>query len=123
MSTRAAIAGLPRQLAGGRALRVVVPIGVVSLFADMAYVGARRISGPFLEVPGATATAVGVIAGAGGFLGYVLRFRSGRLAERTHRYWAIAIAGYAVNLLAVPMVALAGHWGVAAGRIVLERTA
>jgi len=43
------------------------------------------------------------------------------LADRTHRYWTITIAGYAVNLLAVPLLALVGHWPAAAVLMVLER--
>ena len=50
-----------------------------------------------------------------------LRLWSGRLADRTHRYWTITIVGYAVNLLAVPLLALAGHWSAAAALMVLER--
>src|SRR5579875_1270591 len=43
------------------------------------------------------------------------------LADRTHRYWAITITGYAINLLAVPALALAGNWPAAAALIILER--
>lgn len=104
-----------------RALRLVVLLGVVSLFADMTYEGARSIAGPFLAVLGATGTVVGLVGGLGELAGYGLRLWSGRLADRTHRYWAITIVGYAVNLLAVPLLALAGHWSVAAALMVLER--
>ena len=37
------------------ALRFVILLGVVSLFADMTYEGARSITGPFLAVLGASA--------------------------------------------------------------------
>jgi len=47
------------------ALRFVVLIGVVSLFADMTYEGARSIAGPFLATLGANGTVVGVVAGLG----------------------------------------------------------
>jgi len=50
-----------------------------------------------------------------------LRLASGPLADRTGRYWAITITGYAVNLLAVPLLAVAGRWETAALLIVLER--
>jgi len=104
-----------------RALKLVVLLGVVSLFADMTYEGARSIAGPFLAVLGASGTVVGLVAGLGELGGYALRLWSGRLADRTHRYWTITIAGYAVNLLAVPLLALAGHWSTAAALMVLER--
>ena len=103
------------------ALRFVVLIGVVSLFADMAYEGARSITGPYLAVLGASATVVGVVAGVGELLGYSLRLVSGRLSDRLRAYWPIAIVGYVVQMVAVPALALAGSWQVAAGLIIAER--
>jgi hypothetical protein len=47
------------------ALRFIVCLGVVSLFADMTYEGAYSIIGPFLKDLGASAAAVGMIAGLG----------------------------------------------------------
>jgi MFS family permease len=104
-----------------RALKFVVLLGIVSLFADMTYEGARSITGPYLAVLGASGTVVGIVAGAGELIGYALRFWSGRLADRTRCYWAITIVGYTLNLLAVPLLVLAGHWFVAAVLMVLER--
>jgi len=103
------------------ALRFVVLLGIVSLLADVTYEGARSITGPYLAVLGASATAVGMVAGCGELVGYTLRFLSGYISDRTGKYWAITIFGYAVNLLAVPLLALAGHWPVAATLIILER--
>jgi MFS family permease len=102
-------------------LTFVVLIGLVSLFADMTYEGSRSITGPFLGTLGATGAIVGLVAGGGELLGYLLRLFTGVLADKTQRYWAITIAGYAINLLAVPALALAGNWPVAAGLIILER--
>lgn len=104
------------------ATRFVVLLGVVSLFADMTYESARSITGPFLELLGASATVVGVVAGLGELIGYALRFVSGKIADRTGRYWVMAISGYCVNLLAVPALALAGHWQAAVVLMFLERT-
>jgi MFS family permease len=103
------------------ALRFVILLGVTSLFADMTYEGARSITGPYLGLLGATASAVGVISGFGELIGYALRFVSGLVADRTGRYWSITLLGYAINVLAVPLLALAGHWPIAAGLIILER--
>jgi hypothetical protein len=75
------------------ATRFVVLLGVVSLFADMTYESARAITGPFLQLLGASATVVGVVAGLGELIGYALRFVSGKIADRTGRYWAITIFG------------------------------
>lgn len=104
------------------ALAFIVAFGVVSLFADMAYEGMRGITGPYLGLLGASGAVVGIVAGAGELFGYVLRLASGRLAEKTHAYWPIALAGYALQMAAVPAVAFAGSWQAAALLIVLERT-
>jgi MFS family permease len=109
------------QIETRRALKFVVLLGIVSLFADMTYEGARSITGPFLAVLGASGTAVGLVAGVGELIGYALRLWSGRLVDRTHRYWPIMFAGYSLNLLAVPLLVLSGDWFVAAVLIVLER--
>jgi MFS family permease len=103
------------------ALRFVLLLGVVSLFADMTYEAARSIIGPYLSIFGASATVVGLVAGLGELIGYGLRIVSGVISDRTHRYWMITIAGYAVNLLAVPAMALAGSWEIAAVLIMAER--
>jgi MFS family permease len=103
------------------ALKFVVLIGVVSLFSDFTYEGARSITGPFLALLGASAAAVGVVAGFGELIGYALRLASGYLADKTRQYWTIVFLGYGMNLLAVPLLALAGHWEIAAILMVLER--
>ena len=100
----------------------ILLFGMVSLLADVTYEGARSITGPYLALLGAGAGIVGAVAGAGELIGYSLRFVFGYLADRTRRYWALTIVGYALNLLAVPLLALAGSWQVAALLIVLERT-
>jgi MFS-type transporter involved in bile tolerance (Atg22 family) len=104
-----------------RSLHFVVLLGLVSLFADVTYEGARSITGPYLALLGAGAAAVGFVAGFGEMAGYALRLASGWLADRTRRYWWLTLAGYAVNLAAVPLLALAGRWQTAALLIVLER--
>lgn len=103
------------------AMGFIVLMGFVSLLADITYEGARSITGPFLATLGASASVVGVVAGAGEFLGYGLRLVSGYITDRTKRYWTMTIVGYIVNLVAVPMFALAGSWEVAAALIVMER--
>jgi MFS family permease len=105
-----------------RAFRFVFTIGIVSLFADMTYEGARGITGPFLGSLGANATALGLVVGFGELLGYGVRSVSGYFADRTHKYWLFTFVGYITNLLAVPALALAGNWPAAAGLIILERT-
>jgi len=113
-------ASTPRP--GSTALRFVLLVGVMSLFADMAYEGARSITGPYLSLLGASAATVGIVAGGGELLGYSLRLVSGRLADVTGRYWPVTIVGYVVQMTAVPALALAGSWQVAAILMALERT-
>ena len=103
------------------ALRFVVIIGIVNLFADLTYEGARGIIGPFLGSLGASAAIVGFVAGFGELMGYGLRSVSGYFADKSHRHWAFAFLGYAVNMLAVPALALTGQWPLAAGLVVAER--
>lgn len=103
------------------AVRFVVLLGVVSLFADVTYEGARSITGPFLALLGASGTAVGLIAGLGELIGYTLRLVSGYLADKTGRYWTLTFFGYALNLLSVPLLALAGRWELAACLMIAER--
>jgi predicted MFS family arabinose efflux permease len=104
------------------AFKFVLIIGIVNLFADMTYEGARSITGPFLESLGASALAVGVIAGGGELLGYVLRSIAGYVADQTRKYWLVIVAGYVINMLAVPALALAGSWPLAAALMIAERT-
>jgi MFS family permease len=104
------------------ALRFIVCLGVVSLFADMTYEGAYSIMGPFLKELGASATQVGLIAGLGEMIAASLRYFSGRLVDRTGAYWGVAIFGYILNLVVVPAMAFAGNWQMAALLVVAERT-
>jgi MFS family permease len=105
----------------GRVRRFVFLLGWVSLLADLCYEGMRGAIGPYLALLGASGTAVGIVAGTGEAIGYVLRYVSGAFADRTRRYWALAIAGYATNLIAVPLLALAGSWPAVAVLVGLER--
>jgi predicted MFS family arabinose efflux permease len=115
-------AGLHYWLMKNRsALRFVLIIGIANFFADFTYEGARGIVGPFLGSLGASAAIVGFVAGIGELMGYGLRSVSGYLADKSHRHWAFAFLGYAVNMLAVPTLALAGRWPLAAGLVVSER--
>ena len=102
-------------------MQFIVCLGLVSLFADITYEAARSSTGPFLRALGSSAAQIGIIVGLGEFLGFSLRLISGALADRTRAYWTITIFGYAVNLVAVPMLAFARNWPVAAALIVAER--
>jgi MFS family permease len=96
-------------------------LGWVSLFADLCYEGMRGAIGPYLALMGASAAAVGAVAGTGEAIGFALRYASGAVADKTHRYWLLTIVGYSTNLIAVPLLALAGSWPMVAALVALER--
>ena len=111
-----------QQVSRQAAMHFVILLGVLSLLADTTYEGARSISGPFLATLGATGTVVGLVSGGGELLGYGLRVVSGYMSDRTGQYWWLTYIGYTLNLLAVPALALAGRWEIAAALLLLERT-
>jgi MFS family permease len=107
--------------------RVVVGFGTISLAADMVYEGGRSLYGPLLSSLGASALAVGAITGAGEAAALLLRLASGTLADRTRRYWAVTITGYALTAVCVPLLAVtpflaAAGLAVATVLILAERT-
>jgi len=102
-------------------LHFVLLFGAVNLFADFSYEGARSVSGPFLALLGASGFVAGAVGGLGELSGYALRLVSGRWADRSHRYWLITGLGYLVQMLAIPLLALAASWQAAAALILLER--
>jgi MFS family permease len=104
------------------AFRFVMILGIVNLFADMTYEGGRGIAGPFLGSLGASAAVVGFVAGFGELIGFGLRSVTGYLGDKSHRYWLMIFIGYGVNMLAVPALALAGNWPLAAALLIAERT-
>jgi MFS family permease len=123
VSARPAPASAPRSYGGNRLspLRFVLLFGVVSAFGDVVYEGARSIVGPYLATYGATAALVGVVTGAGEAVGLVLRLFTGRISDRTGRYWAISILGYAITFVSVPLLAVGGPLWFACGLVISER--
>ena len=113
---------MKKALPASTAFRFVLVLGIANLFADLNYEGARSSTGQFLGTLGASAAVVGFTAGLGELLGYALRSVSGIISDRTGKYWIVTIVGYVINMLAVPALALAGNWPLAAGLIVAERT-
>jgi predicted MFS family arabinose efflux permease len=111
-----------RKLSESTAFRFVLIIGIANLFADMTYEGARSSTGQFLGTLGASAAVIGFTAGLGELLGYALRSVFGLIADKTGKYWVVTITGYVINMFAVPALALAGNWPLAAGLIITERT-
>jgi MFS family permease len=102
------------------ALRLILLLGIVSLFGDMVYEAARSVTGPYLFYLGATAFAVAFIAGFGEFIGYAVRLLSGYIADRTGSYWGFAIVGY-LMIGAIPLLVFARAWEIAVILIIIER--
>ena len=97
----------PTATRGWSPWRAVVGFGVVSLAADMVYEGARSVTGPLLASLGASAVLVGLVTGAGEAMALVLRLVFGSMADRTGRYWALTLGGYAMTAVCVPALAVA----------------
>lgn len=103
-----------------RSIQLIMFFGLVSLFGDIVYEGARAVNGPYLQTLAANAAMVGLITGIGEFAGYALRLVSGYYADRTKAYWIFTFVGYGL-IIAIPMLSLTGVWQVAAVLMVAER--
>ncbi len=103
------------------AIKFVILLGIISLFADIASDGARSIIGPYLATLGASAAIIGIVAGLGELVSYGLRIVSGYIVEFTGNYWMVALSGYIATMVAVPLLALAGNWEMAAMLLIIER--
>lgn len=106
-----------------REVLVFLILGFVSLTADMAYEGARSVSGAFLESLRAVPVAAAVV-GSGELVSYLMRFVGGLVATvfRSSRVlWATVVLGYGVNLVAIPTLAFVGRWDLAVVLYLVER--
>lgn len=99
----------------------IVGFGVVSMLMDTVYEGALATQGPLLASLGASALVVGVVSGLGEATALAGRLFSGPMADRTGRYWAFAILGYAATAVAVPSMGFAGSVAGVAALVILER--
>jgi MFS family permease len=102
------------------AFKLIIIFGLVSLFGDIVYEGARSVNGPYLKTLGVSAAVVGFVAGLGEFIGYAIRLVSGYFADKTRAYWIFTFLGYGM-LVSVPLLSLTGVWQVAALFIIMER--
>lgn len=112
---------LPDLAQRSKALRFVLVIGILSLFADFTYEGARGIVGPYMGLLGASALVISSVTGFGELAGYGLRLLSGQAADRSQSFWPIIVTGYVVQMAAVPALALTHTWPQAAALVILER--
>jgi len=102
------------------AFRLIIVLGIVSLFGDIIYEGGRSVIGPYMLFLGASALVVASVSGLGEFLGYGIRLLSGYVSDRTGSYWTFTILGY-LMIGAIPLLVFAGSWEVAAVLVLIER--
>ncbi len=103
-----------------KALQLIFFFGLVSLFGDIVYEGARAVNGPYLQSLAVNAAVVGLVVGIGEFAGYALRLLTGYFADKTKAYWVFTFIGYGL-IISIPLLSLAGVWQVAAVLLVAER--
>lgn len=101
----------------------IVLFGMVSLFSDMTHESANSIRGAFLALAGASAAVIGFVSGLGELVGYGLRYVFGRLTDKTRHYWPMVLFGYALDVVAVPALALVGRhgWVLACALLIVQR--
>lgn len=106
-----------------QAMTFIVLFGIVSLFSDMTHEGASSIRGAYLSLLGASAGVIGFASGLGELVGYSMRYVFGRLTDRTKQYWPMTIAGYVLDIIAVPALALVGEhgWVAACALLIVQR--
>ncbi|HOK41892.1 MAG TPA: MFS transporter [bacterium] len=108
------------QTIKNNAIKIIIFFGLISLFGDIIYEGARSVNGPYLKILGANAVLVGFIAGISEFIGYFIRFFSGYISDKTKSHWLLTFIGYGL-LISVPMLAFTSIWQFAAFLIIIER--
>jgi MFS family permease len=119
----------PKKRGGGvskearNAFAFIVLMAFASCFSDMVHEGANSILGDFESVLGATAFQISVLSGLGMFVGYALRILTGFLVDKHGHYWAVTLAGYAIDLFAIPLLATVPENGfyLAAAFIIMEK--
>ncbi len=106
-----------------QAMAFIVLFGIVSLFSDMTHEGASSIRGAYLSLLGASAATIGFVSGLGELIGYSMRYVFGKLTDRSKKYWGMTIAGYVLDIAAVPLLALVGEhgWVAACALLVVQR--
>src|SRR5574344_1289893 len=112
-----------RKKSLSQAMLFILLFGIVSLFSDMTHEGASSIRGAYLSLLGASAGTIGFISGLGELIGYSMRYMFGKLTDKTKQYWPMTVAGYILDVMAVPALALVGEhgWIAACALLVIQR--
>ncbi|HPC38100.1 MAG TPA: MFS transporter [Exilispira sp.] len=109
-----------QQLLKKKAILLIILFGIISLFGDIIYEGARSIYGPYTKSIGMDIALVGLITGLAEFFGYFIRLISGYFADKSKGYWTFTIIGYFL-LITVPLMGMSTTWQVISVFIIFER--
>ena len=103
-----------------RIYAAIILLGIVSMMGDIVYEGSRGLVPDYLLFLGASAFVVGLVGGAGEFLGHFARLASGVLVDATRAYWFFIFLGYGF-IVAIPMLGLATRLELAVILVLVER--
>lgn len=99
--------------------RVVVGLGLVSLFTDASSEAIFPLLPVFLTTLGASNAFIGLVEGAAELVANVLKYVTGLLADRRARLKPFVLVGYGLSTVVRPLVAFAlSPWHVLAVRVV-----
>lgn len=102
------------------AYMAILMFGIVSMLGDIVYESGRGIAPDYLMFIGASAFVVGVVSGAGEFIGYGARLISGTLSDKSKAYWIFIFAGYGL-ILSIPLIGFTFSLELVIAFILLER--
>ncbi len=102
------------------AYMAILMLGIVSMLGDIVYESGRGIAPDYLLFLGASALMVGVVSGAGEFLGYGARLITGALSDKSKAYWVFIFIGYGL-ILAIPLMGFTYSLALVIALILLER--
>ena len=98
----------------------ILAMGIVSMFGDIVYESGRGIAPDYLKFLGASALLVGLVTGAGEFIGYAARLVSGSLADKSRAYWLFIFLGYGL-ILTIPLIGFTLSIELVMALLLLER--
>jgi len=104
------------------ALITFISLGMVSLFADITYEGARSVLGSYMEFLKMPPTLIGLV-GVAEFLSYLMRLVGGLIATALGSsavFWGLIFLGYITNF-AIPTLALTNRWDLVITLVFIER--
>ena len=90
-------------------LKVVLLFGLISMFGDILYEGARGVLVPYLVFLNVSVFVVSVSLGFAEFLGFVVRVFSGIITDKWKLYWTFIFLGYGL-LIALPFIGFTDIW-------------